>query len=587
MLLEEEANKLREYAYKVMELARTSASFKMKFLSNAITFLQLQESQFNLAVDGQFIYYNPQFVIEKYKDDASYLDYAFLHMTVHCLFQHLFMRKQVEHKLWNIACDMYAFYIINSANDPKLLHSNSLRLEEERQILNRAMHSMKVITPEHIVSWLEDNPDEIDRIQKNSCFAVDTHDVWYESATSDGGTSTRRKHKKRKPKSKSDEQQKEESQQQEACEKEEQDKQEQEQEQNQKDQKDQDKKQKSKSETDSEAEREEQEDPEKSDADDDSDNSDNSDNSSGSQSDNSDSDGTKDENDDSSDNSNEDESEDESGDEDTDEDDEDEDADDNDDGQSSLSRNELAQKWQNMAQRAQTSLDTGFMQGDSAGNALAGLQEVTKESISYEDFLRKFSILTEQMVVNMDEFDYAFYTYGLELYGNVPLIEPLEYKETKRIHDFVIAIDTSGSTFGSLVQKFLSKTFNILSEQNSFDSRVCIHIIQCDTRVRSDVKIENVKDMEEYMRTFQIYGGGGTDFRPVFSYVDNLLAEKEFTDLRGLIYFTDGYGDFPLTAPKYETAFTFIGDDHCPLSAVPDWAITLELDKDEFKEAMR
>ena len=34
--------------------------------------------------------------------------------------------------------------------------------------------------------------------------------------------------------------------------------------------------------------------------------------------------------------------------------------------------------------------------------------------------------------------------YGMELYGNMPLVEPLEYKETDRVREFVIAIDTSG-----------------------------------------------------------------------------------------------------------------------------------------------
>ena len=49
------------------------------------------------------------------------------------------------------------------------------------------------------------------------------------------------------------------------------------------------------------------------------------------------------------------------------------------------------------------------------------------------------------MKLNPDEFDYNFYTYGFALYENMPLIEPLEYREVKRIREFVIAIDTSGS----------------------------------------------------------------------------------------------------------------------------------------------
>ena len=47
----------------------------------------------------------------------------------------------------------------------------------------------------------------------------------------------------------------------------------------------------------------------------------------------------------------------------------------------------------------------------------------------------------------------------------------------------------------------------------------------------------------------KIKGLGGTDFRPVFNLVDKLILDKEFTNLKGLIYFTDGYGDFPAQKP--------------------------------------
>ena len=42
------------------------------------------------------------------------------------------------------------------------------------------------------------------------------------------------------------------------------------------------------------------------------------------------------------------------------------------------------------------------------------------------------------------------------------------------------------------------------------------------------------------MNHFELRGGGGTDFRPAFEYVNQLCAEKKFSNLRGLLYFTDG-----------------------------------------------
>ena len=148
------------------------------------------------------------------------------------------------------------------------------------------------------------------------------------------------------------------------------------------------------------------------------------------------------------------------------------------------------------------------------------------------------------MKINDDEFDYIFYTYGLRLYENMPLIEPLEYKEVKRIREFVIAIDTSGSVAGDTVQRFVQKTYNILKSTESFFSKINLHILQCDASVQEDVKITSQEDFDNYLKTMQIKGLGGTDFRPVFSYVDRLIGQNEFQNLKGLIYFTDGFGTF-------------------------------------------
>ena len=90
---------------------------------------------------------------------------------------------------------------------------------------------------------------------------------------------------------------------------------------------------------------------------------------------------------------------------------------------------------------------------------MQNLAAVNREKYDYSAFLRKFSVMGEVMKVNDDEFDYIFYSYGLKLFDNMPLIEPLEYKEAKRIKEFVIAIDTSGSVEGELVQLFLQKTW--------------------------------------------------------------------------------------------------------------------------------
>lgn len=242
--------------------------------------------------------------------------------------------------------------------------------------------------------------------------------------------------------------------------------------------------------------------------------------------------------------------------------------------------------WEGIASRMEMEVENfvqGKMRGNMAGSLVQNLKEVTREKYDYTAFLKKFAVMGEAMKINDDEFDYNFYTYGLKLYGNVPLIEPLEYKEVKRIKEFVIAIDTSGSTSGELVQKFIQKTYNILKSTESFFSKINIHIVQCDADIQHTAKITNQEEFDEYLKGLKIYGLGGTDFRPVFNYVDKLIDNKEFTNLKGLIYFTDGYGAFPSKKPDYETAFVFIeGNDGFEIPDLPPWAIKLILRKDEI-----
>ena len=238
--------------------------------------------------------------------------------------------------------------------------------------------------------------------------------------------------------------------------------------------------------------------------------------------------------------------------------------------------------WQAISERMQVDLETfGKQRGLNPGAMTQNLAAVNREKYDYTAFLKKFAGMGEAMKINDDEFDYIFYTYGLQLYEKMPLIEPLEYKEIKAIKEFVIAIDTSGSTSGELVQKFVQKTYNILKSTESFFTKINLHIIQCDADIQEDKKITCQEDFDEYLKTMKIRGLGGTDFRPVFEYVEALRHNKEFSNLKGLIYFTDGFGEFPERKPDYHTAFVFIDDEYNNPN-VPPWAIKLILQKDEI-----
>jgi predicted metal-dependent peptidase len=223
------------------------------------------------------------------------------------------------------------------------------------------------------------------------------------------------------------------------------------------------------------------------------------------------------------------------------------------------------------------------VRGRESSSMIQNLRSVNREKYDYSEFLKRFAASHEDMKVSDDEFDYIYYTYGLSMYGRMPLIEPLEYRDSSKIHDFVIVVDTSGSVAGDKVQTFILKTYNILKERDSFASGVNIHIIQCDSEIQSDTVITSTEDMDRYLSEMEIRGLGGTDFRPVFRYVDDLNSQGHFSDLRGLIYFTDGLGTYPDKMPDYRTAFIFV-DDGYSIPEVPAWAMKVVLRTEDIQE---
>lgn len=241
-----------------------------------------------------------------------------------------------------------------------------------------------------------------------------------------------------------------------------------------------------------------------------------------------------------------------------------------------------AKEWRELSQQVKMDLETYSKEILSKSGALAqNLRQAYRDKVNYRDFLRKFAVLREEMKINDDEFDYVFYTYGLELYKNMPLIEPLEYAEEVRIKDFVIALDTSGSCSGELINLFLSKTYSILKSTGSYFRKVNIYIVQSDNQIQQVIRITTPEEFEEYLKNFQAIGLGGTDFRPVFSFVDQLVESGELENLKGLIYFTDGYGRFPAKKPSYDTAFVFVEEETEP--KVPSWAIKITLEEQELR----
>lgn len=128
--------------------------------------------------------------------------------------------------------------------------------------------------------------------------------------------------------------------------------------------------------------------------------------------------------------------------------------------------------------------------------------------------------------------------------------------------EFVIAVDTSGSITGPLLDSFSAHIAAIMSEHKP--ERV--HVAYCDHKLQSVEVFEQGDEIQLHAR-----GGGGTAFQPVFDW----MREKEL-EPKAVIYLTDSYGPIPNAPPD------------CPvLWAVPIWVPQVNAEFEAIGQVLR
>ena len=211
---------------------------------------------------------------------------------------------------------------------------------------------------------------------------------------------------------------------------------------------------------------------------------------------------------------------------------------------------------------------------------------ILRENGKYDftHYLHRFSTLREEMRLDQASFDYIPYYYGLMRYGNMPLLEPLEYTESRKVEELVIAIDTSGSCSLPIVQRFFAEIERILMNRENFFRKMNIHIIQCDSIIQDHTVIHSQEEWKLYLQNLTIKGRGGTNFEPVFRLVAKLRDAGDLKKLKGLLYFTDGDGAYPRYPTDYETAFVFTTRKALQFK-IPEWIVPLCLDMQPAEKA--
>ena len=228
--------------------------------------------------------------------------------------------------------------------------------------------------------------------------------------------------------------------------------------------------------------------------------------------------------------------------------------------------------WESVAARTAEGLARAG-KGDAAGMLSELYREVGCSTVSYAEFLRRFCALRERPTVDPDSIDRIWYRVGLDLNGDTPIVEPEELREERRLEHIAVAVDTSGSCAGDVLEGFLRELLALLRDGGG--PRAEFTLIQCDSKIQK-VETLSAEDFAGQLAAGMRFDGwGGTDFRPVFDYVSAQRTSEDGVDFTGLLYFTDGWGDYPAEEPDYPVAFFFPrgeADWGCGFGcACPDW----------------
>jgi predicted metal-dependent peptidase len=119
--------------------------------------------------------------------------------------------------------------------------------------------------------------------------------------------------------------------------------------------------------------------------------------------------------------------------------------------------------------------------------------------------------------------------------------------------DIVVVLDTSGSVNNDELAEFLAEIDTL---KGQLRARVTLHA--CDTALAEGGPWV-FEPWEEFKLPKAFPGGGGTDFRPVFEWVERQGRQPDM-----LLYFTDAEGDFPAAEPHYPVIWLVKGKAPVP-----------------------
>lgn len=120
----------------------------------------------------------------------------------------------------------------------------------------------------------------------------------------------------------------------------------------------------------------------------------------------------------------------------------------------------------------------------------------------------------------------------------------------QRLQRLLVAVDTSGSIDQEMLELFFTEI------HAAWKAGASVHVVECDAEIQRDYPYTGKPPQK-------VAGGGGTEFEPVFQWMQN---RRKFD---GCLYLTDGCGPTPATRPSCKLLWVLVGSSGERIKELP------------------
>jgi len=207
-------------------------------------------------------------------------------------------------------------------------------------------------------------------------------------------------------------------------------------------------------------------------------------------------------------------------------------------------------------------------QGTGAGLIDRLVNEFLNPKIHWSRYVRRYIQPREEEHCFTSPNPYYSYRGDIApILNDIPL--PGETKRGGKLEGVVFVLDTSGSISDKEAAQYIAEMQGLMRE---FPDTYAMYM-SCDWECTEPVDLQTVDGSTIDIKSIRLKGGGGTSFKPPFEFFERPENRRKY-DVKLLIYFTDGYGEFPTKKPPYPVIFCVSTER---IKDVPQWAVAVQL----------